>query len=136
MKYDDLELAFMFLNSGTQYENAAYVSRSTGQTFWRSEAADVDDLPDDVEANSDYVEIPHKNDLDLGQQLVWRFVRREIPGDEEKVRGLFSRRGAYGRYKSFLEEMGLLEKWHRFEDEMTKEVLLEWCVVNGIQIED
>lgn len=135
MKYDDLERAFMFVNSGPQFDNVVYVSRSTGRTFWCSDAGDVDDLPEDVETSSDYIRVPHKNDLDLGQRLVWQFVMREIPGLEENVRGFFSARGAYGRYKSFLEEVGLLEKWYQFEDEMTKDALLKWCVENEIQTE-
>jgi hypothetical protein len=88
-----------------------------------------------VETNSNYIKVPHKNDLDLGQRLVWQFIRREIPGLEENVRRLFLARGAYGRYKSFLNEVGLLEKWYRFEGETIKDTLLEWCVENGIRME-
>ncbi|MCI2426066.1 hypothetical protein LM597_01385 [Candidatus Acetothermia bacterium] len=86
MKYDDLELTFMLANSEPQFDNVVYISQSTGQIFWRSDAADVDDLPEDVETNSNYIKVPHKNDLDLGQRLVWQFIRREIPGLEENVR--------------------------------------------------
>ena len=61
---------------------------------------------------------------------------REIPGLRKKVQGIFSRRGAYGRYKSFLAELELLDAWHRFEEERTKEVLLEWCESNSIPIDE
>jgi hypothetical protein len=134
MKYSDLESAFDYLNSGDPYDHTVYVSRSTGQTFYRSDMADIDELPEDVEDNDDYVEIPHRYDLNLGKQLVWDFVDREIPGLKGKVQRIFSRRGAYSRYKAFLADLELLDAWHRFEAERTKEVLLEWCETAGIPI--
>ena len=136
MKYADLEFEFNNVSSGDPYDHTVYVSRSTGQTYFRSEMADVDELPDDVEENDDYVEIPHKHDLDLGKKLVWEFVDLQIPGLKNKVQGIFSRRGAYSRYKAFLADLKLLDAWHRFEDERRKEALLSWCKDAGISIEE
>ena len=136
MKFSELELAFHFVSFGDPYENSAYVSRSTGQTFVCSDAAGIDETPEDANSSDDYVEIPHKNDLDLGKNLVWEFVDREIPGLKDKVRGFFAHRGAYARYKSFLADLELLDAWHRFEDDRTKEEILKWCKDNGIQIDD
>jgi len=136
MKYDDLEFAFDYLNSGDPYDHTVYLSRSTGQTYYRSDLADIDELPEDVDENDDYVELPNTYDLDLGKQLVWDFVDRQIPGLKYKVKKIFSRRGAYSRYKSFLAEHDLLDAWHRFEEERTKRVLLEWCESEGISVED
>jgi hypothetical protein len=63
-------------------------------------------------------------------------VDRQIPGLKNKVREIFSRRGAYARYKAFLEDLDLLDAWYRFEGERTREVLLEWCKDKGIPIDD
>ena len=82
------------------------------------------------------MEIPHKYDLDLGKELVWEFVDRQIPGLKNRVQGIFSRRGAYGRYKAFLADLDLLDAWHRFEDERTREALLGWCRDQGISIDE
>ena len=136
MKFSDLEYAFEFINVGDPYEHEVYVSRSTGQTYFRSDMAGVDELPEDVLENDDYVEIPNKYDFDLGKDLVWQFVDRQIPGLKNKVREIFSRRGAYARYKAFLEDLDLLDAWYRFENERTREVLLEWCKDKGIPIDD
>ena len=136
MKYADLEFEFNSVSSGDPYDHTVYVSRSTGQTYFRSDMADVDELPDDVEENDDYVEIPHKHDLDLGKKLVWEFVDLQIPGLKNKVQGIFSRRGAYSRYKAFLADLELLDAWFRFENERTREALLEWCRDEGIPIDD
>jgi hypothetical protein len=97
---------------------------------------DFDELPEDIYENDDYIEIPHKNDLGLGQHLVWHFVEKEIPGLVDKVRSFFSRKGAYSKYKAFLEEIGLLDKWYEFEDARAKEALLQWCKDNGIEIDN
>ena len=136
MKFSDLEYAFEFINVGDSYEHEAFVSRSTGQTYIRTDMAGIDELPEDVLENDDYVEIPNKYDFDLGKDLVWQFVDRQIPGLKTKVRGIFSRRGAYARYKAFLEDLDLLDAWYRFENERTREVLLEWAREKGISIDD
>ena len=135
MTFAELELAFEFVNMGRDFETVAYVSRSTGQTYVCSEASGIDELPDDVSENDDYVEIPNRNDLDLGQQLVWKFVDRRIPERMSEVRQIFSRRGAWSRYKDLLAELGLLDDWHRFDDESTREALLGWCRDVGVAIE-
>lgn len=136
MKFADLEYAFEFINAGDPYEHEAFVSRSTGKTYILSDVAGVDELPEDVLENDDYVEILNKYDLDLGKDLVWQFVDRQIPGLKTKVREIFSRRGAYARYKAFLEDLDLLDAWYRFENERTREVLLEWAREKGISIDD
>ena len=135
MKFQDLEAAFEFVSSAQPFVHSAYVSRSTGETYWRSELADLDEFPDDLDASIDYVEIPHKHDLNLGKQLVWEFVDQEIPGLRDQVHRIFSRRGAYGRFKAFLAELHLLEKWFSFEALRTKEALTRWCNNNDITID-
>jgi len=136
VKFADLEYVFEFINAGDPYEHEAFVSRSTGKTYIRSDVAGIDELPEDVMGNDDYVEIPNKYDLDLGKDLVWQFVDRQIPGLKNKVREIFSRRSAYARYKMFLEDLDLLDAWYRFEGERTREVLLEWAREKGISIDD
>ena len=136
VKYADLEFAFDYVNSGDPYGHTVYVSRSTGQSYFRSDMAGVDEVPHDVLENDDYVEIPNKLDLDLGKKLVWEFVDRQIPGLKNKIQRIFSQRGAYSRYKTFLEDLELLDAWHRFENERTREALLEWCETEGIPIDE
>lgn len=135
MTFAELELAFEFVNMGGRHRTVAYVSRSTGQTFVQSEAAGIDELPEDVLENDDYVKIPHRNDLDLGQELVRKFVDRRTPELRSEVQEIFSGGGAWSRYTDLLAERELLEDWHRFDDESTRESLLEWCRNAGIPID-
>ncbi len=52
------------------------------------------------------------------------------------IHAMFSRQGAYARYKDFLEERGMLEKWYEFESENQEKALRKWCEANLIKIND
>ena len=137
IKLSDIEDAYLFVSSDQPFVNFAYVSKSKGETYIHSEMfGDEDDLPEDIYESDDYIEIPHKIDLNLGQKLVWEFVKKEIPSHENKVRGFFSKKGAYTRYKDFLEQINLLDKWYEFENYETQKALKTWCKENKIEIED
>ena len=135
VKYDDLSMAFEFVNSAPQTENNAYISLDTGAIFWMSENNPAEEgVPDDLETSDRYIAIPHKNDLDLGRNLVLRFVAQEIPEHSDRIQGFFRRKGAYRRFKDLLESQALLEKWYAFEAESTERALRDWCTANEIQI--
>lgn len=135
---DDLRSAFEWVSAGAPSENAAYVSIESGRIYWTSIANDVeeDDLPEDLEDASLYIAVPHKNDLDLGNRLVLRFVAQELPDDSGAVADFFRRRGAYARFKDLLHTRGMLERWYEFEERATEEALVAWCEENGIRCVD
>ena len=135
MNYSSIEDAFLFVSSAAPFEHSAVVNRITGETFIASVHTAESEFPDDVDYNDDYIAIPHKYDLDLGKPLVMEFVRSHCPELTNRLVAIFSRRGAYGRYKELLAEKGLLEAWYAFENARTREALLEWCVENGLVIE-
>lgn len=139
MKYADLETAFFYANTGSDlFNNRAFICKKTGETLFDADEMDTGEprLPESIYDNDDYIQIPDKRDLGLGTRLVWEFVRKAIPALEPKVREIFSKRGAYARYKDFLEYNEILEEWYDFENQRIKEVLLEWCAEHGIQVED
>jgi hypothetical protein len=135
MTYDTIENAFLFVSSAAPGEHCAVVNRITGETFFSSIISDYDELPHDVDVNDDYFGIPHKNDLELGKPLVMDFIRCRCPELFDRVLSIFSRRGAYGRYKDLLVEKNMLEDWYAFENERTREALLKWCELQGLTIE-
>ncbi len=135
MTYSTIEDAFLFVSSAAPCEHCAVVNRITGEAFFASEYTGESDYPDDVDGNDDYIAIPHKNDLDLGKPLVMEFVRTRRPEMTSQVLAIFSRGGAYQRYKQLLAESSLLEEWYAFENDRTKEALLEWCAENGLNLE-
>ncbi|HET6421128.1 MAG TPA: UPF0158 family protein [Geobacteraceae bacterium] len=136
MDYGIIEDAFHFVSSAAYGEHSAVISRTTGETYFASVMSNIDEMPEDVGENDDYVDIPYKNDLGLGKPLVMEFVRLRLPEQLDRVHGIFSRRGAYGRFKDFLAEKNLLEEWYKFEDNRTREALAEWCAQSGLEVEN
>jgi len=98
--------------------NTAILCKDTGRILYHSEMGDLDEIDEDICA-----EIPHKNDLDAGKNLVFEFVETHLPDDHHRVRQIFQKRGAYRRFKDFRERKGLLEMWHDFESKREEQAL-------------
>ena len=136
IKYFDIELAFDFVSSQPRFMNAAFVSKATGELYFVSGIGDSDELPEDIEDPGKYVCLPHKNDLHLGLVLVRAFVWERIPEQIQKVERIFSRKGAYARFKDLLETLGLLEDWYSFERVRSESALKQWCEEQGLDFEE
>ena len=130
----DLQRAFEFVSSGGMGENEAYLDRQSGKIYWHSEFGDNDEeLPDDID-DEKYTAIPDKRELDLGKPLVLDFARGFLPEDYDEVRRIFSRSGAYRRYKDLLVRRGALERWYDFSNKAEEVALREWCAQNGVDL--
>lgn len=134
--FSDIENAFFFVSMDQQFMHMAYLNKETGKIFYTSEMGDSDELPEDIEDEDKYIAIPHKNELDLGKALVIEFSSEYLPEDLDEVYSIFRRKGAYSRYKDFLEHKGMLEDWYEFEKERQTAALKEWCKENEIEIKD
>lgn len=130
VKFEDLALAFEFVSSGAPDEHEAFVSLDTGAIHWN---VDDEEMPDDLDSER-YLAIPHKNDLDLGRELVLRFAEERMPQRYDRIDGIFRSRGAYGRFKDLLEAEGRLDEWYAYEAAATARALREWCQENGIHV--
>jgi 2-hydroxychromene-2-carboxylate isomerase len=137
VKFDDLLLAFEFVNSSHLEENEAFLCKETGEIHWHSSLlGETEELPEDLEEDEKYVRIPGKRELDLGRPLVFDFVREFLPDDYEEVRRIFDRKGAYGRYKDLLVRRRALDRWHAFEEKAKERALHEWCELHEIELDD
>jgi hypothetical protein len=137
-KIDALEWAFE-MQCGSSYgeEVDCYISKKTGEIVHDSEAITGEPCPvQNIGNDPSYCHLPDKFDLDLGQHLVWNFVDEKIPALEPKIREIFSRRGAYRRWKGFLDKHDLLDQWYSFENKATRTALLQWSAENGVPMED
>lgn len=133
--YEEVLSAFEFVGSAAPMEHSAYISLDTGQIYYVSELASMDEeLPDDLDTSDRYLVVPHKTELDAGKNLALRFAAQELPDSYEQVASIFRRKGAYARFKQLLEDRGILENWYKFEAETTEKALREWCAENDIQI--
>jgi hypothetical protein len=134
MTLSEIEDSIMFVSSGMYGENSAMFCKSTGEICWSSDSSDIHDIPEEAYESDDWIDIPHRNDLDLGRDLVFKFITRHLPSDQDRVYRIFQRKGAYGRYKDFLEEKGKLQKWYDYENDQTLKAIKEWCQDNDIKI--
>jgi hypothetical protein len=72
--------------------------------------------------------------LGSGKPLVLDFAREFLPDDYDEVRHIFSRRGAFRRYKDLLVRRAVLERWYDFSNKSEEAALREWCAQNGIEL--
>ena len=62
----------MFVSSSGYGENTATYDRNTGKIYFCSDMIGIDEFEENCESDYDeniHIEVPHKNDLDLGQNL-------------------------------------------------------------------
>ena len=128
----ELQGAVEWVSDGVA-DSEAFVCRRTGRIYWISDdgSLESEDLPDDVDDRVKYVSVPDKYELDIGVRLVFDFTTNHFPDQYDKVRSIFRRRGAYGRFKALLAERNLLERWYTFSEEQTLAALEEWCASEG-----
>lgn len=134
VKFSDLEDAFLFVNSDSYGMNTALLNRDSGRLYFRSDGGDLDEIG---AADVDWercIEIPHRNDLDLGQSLVFEFVDECLADEYNQIRQVFRKRAAYRRFKNILGARGLLQTWYDFENLRVEQALRLWCQENEIEL--
>jgi hypothetical protein len=145
VNFSELLDAFEFVSSVGSGENTAYLCKATGKIYWHSDwADDVEELPDEVEdkhkdkdkdkEKERYIPIPDKRELDLGKPLALKFARHYLPDEYDKAWAIFSRAGAYARFKDLLEHRRVIGQWYDFEQKATEEALKTWCEKNDIEV--
>ena len=121
-------------------EHHAYLCRDTGTIYWHSDFSDLeelnDELPEDIEDEEKYVELPDKRELGLGNRLALDFAREVLPAEFDDVRDMFRKRGAYARFKHLLTQRRVLDQWYEFERKATERALREWCQENSIELSE
>ncbi|MGO9232984.1 MAG: hypothetical protein ACLP4V_02410 [Methylocella sp.] len=134
---NDLRDAFEFVCAGGGGEHQAFLCKQSGKLYCHSELCDdLDILPDDIDDSEKFLPIPDKRELDLGKPLALDFARQFLPGDFDDVRQIFSRRGAYAKFKNLLDRRGMLDQWYAFEAEAEESALKMWCELNSIEVSD
>jgi hypothetical protein len=135
MKLDELVVAVQYVGSDRPGMNTALYDPASGEIYIHSEMLGEGTVPEDLDWEA-CIEIPHPNELDLGRNLVFRFVAQRLPEKENFVVQLFKNRGAYAGLKQLLDTMDLLEAWYEFEDAALRNALRKWCQENEIEITD
>lgn len=124
---------FELVNFGLPFSHEGYICKTSGKTYYYSAYGDNDeDLPDDIDSDN-YIAIPSKEDLGLGNRLAFEFTEEHLLSHYDKVRSIFRGKGAYGSFKELLDENGLLEDWFKFEQERNEKALREWCSLQELE---
>ena len=135
--FDDVSYAFMYVSAGAPGENEAHLCLHKGTFHFHTVIGDNEEpLPKDVADASKYLPVPHRYDLDLGQQLVRDFTDEFLPDEQDQVRDIFRHRGAYRRFKDFLYRRDMLDAWHRYQQRREDEAARQWCADNGVELLD
>ncbi|MFQ5982111.1 MAG: UPF0158 family protein [Woeseiaceae bacterium] len=133
----ELELALQWVSSDF-FDNEAYICLRTGKIYWiggdPGAVDEQEEVPEDIDNSDKYLPVPDKRELDLGKQLVFDFARQFLPQSYDDVRDMFRRKGAYRRFKNFLERRELLEEWYRYSEEQEAKALAEWCEAEGLEL--
>ncbi len=138
VSFQEILDAFEFVGIGAEGLHRAILCRGTGKIYSHAEFSDLeefnDELPDDVEDEEKYIDIPDKRELGLGKPLALDFAREFLPDDFDEVRYMFSKRGAYKKFRSLLIRRNALDRWYDFESKATERALREWCEFNSIEV--
>ena len=134
VKFEDISLAYEFVSGGMD-QHHAFLCRQTGKIYFQSELSDdLDELPDDVEDEEKYLQIPGQRELHLGKALVLDFAREVLPNDFDDVARIFRKKGAYASFKALLIRRNALDRWYEYRDKATDRALREWCDENSIEL--
>ncbi len=134
IEFKDIVDAFDFVNFAQMCEHQALLNKETGKIYWYSEFGDnEEELPEDID-NDKYIEIPHKNELDLGRNLVLDFSYEHLPNEVEKIDTFFRSKGAYSKFKTLLENKKLIDEWYEFESSAQEKALRAWCKTSEIKV--
>ena len=129
-----IEEGYEFVSAGPLYEHSALLDLATGNVLLQSESGDLNEFPEIIDEKR-YLPIPTRSELNLGKTLVLAFVDTVIPDGRPQVLDMFSRKGAYPRFKEFLDIHALLDRWYEFESTETERALREWCARMAIPLE-
>jgi len=132
-EYSEVESAVEFMSDELGGANLAIYDRVTDKVLYRSDYSGVDEIPEDID-DERYVEIPNKRDLDLGRDLVFRFIEQAMPEDKDLVYGFFRHPGAYSNFKNLLSHRNQLEQWFDFENRAMREAIEQWCKENRSEL--
>lgn len=132
LKFKELFEAFDLSDERMQVR----VNLLTGQTHLLSDYDQLEDLPDDIDDDKKYFQLPDKKELGLGKPLALLFASEHMPDDLDRVRDYFRSRGAYARFKDLIDIRGKREAWFAFETEAQRRALRAWCEANEIEVMD
>ena len=136
-------------------ESSWFLNKKTGEvilmTDYVMQAAEDDELLDDMEdwerdlvaiageileESGQYIPLPTKFDID-DYSIMEKFC---MSLDNQKISDilcdLISGSGAFRRFKDAIYRYEIEDEWHSYRSDALKEIAIEWCRENNIEIEN
>lgn len=132
MNFDAIDDAFHYVSDAQPGQRVALVHRPSGKVYLTSLKAGYDERPEGADTDPDYVNVPHRRELDPGKPLVMEFIQEHCPRELTRVEAMFARPGAFRNVKEFLRRQYLFEHWLIFEEQRIKDLLRNWCASKGL----
>ena len=130
IKLSDIEWAVEFMSFGYG-DHEAYLDTQSGAIHYVADAVE-EQVPEDLYENSKFLALPSKRDLGFGKKVAIRFVTENLPEHLDKAYEIFSRKGAYARFKELLGSSNKLDAWYSYEEDCLKQAIIEWCNTNNV----
>jgi hypothetical protein len=133
IEYRKIEAGYEFVSAGPLHSHRALLDRATGVVLLQSESSGLDEFPEHIDADR-HLFLPTRGELHLGKTLVVAFVKAHAPEALGEVLDMFGRKGAYQRFKEFLDRHKMVDQWYEFEEKETEKALRTWCGKMGISL--
>lgn len=131
--FSEIRMAFDFVSSREEGDNIAYVAAEEGEIFYYSEPLGLNEIRGIDIHSATCHSLPHRESLNLGQELAFDFVDERFPEEYSRVRDVFTDgETSRERFREMLESAGRLREWEEYESARVAEVLGEWCGARGI----
>ncbi|MCO4782122.1 MAG: hypothetical protein KC646_07315 [Candidatus Cloacimonetes bacterium] len=130
IKYDDLWFGFEYdaeiLGEAPPFYNPL------DQTMCHPEHSSISLT--EINAIEDKIYFPNERHLELGRSLIFQFIEELYPMLVDEVDNIFSKKGAYGRFKDFLVTKSIGDQWHKYKNYYTALSLIEWANDQGLEV--
>lgn len=129
--YHDILEAFEFVSLASRFDIEAVLDLETGKIHIQYDSSydtpeEFGEFPENTHSDR-YLAIPHKDDLISARGMVFDFAEKYCTEDGvAEITAFFNRKGAYSRFKDYLNEHDLWDAWHAFEEAALVEAFEEW----------
>ncbi len=88
-----------------------------------------------LENQDDYLSLPDKYDFNE-YRIIEKFIARVVvPKQSEILSQSIHGKGAFRRFKTALERLGLVDEWYKYRGQKLREFVEFWCKENKIDFE-
>lgn len=88
-----------------------------------------------LENQEDYLPLPEKYDFNE-YRVIEKFISTVVvPKQVEMLSHSIRGKGAFRRFRTVLERLGLVEEWYKFKEQKLREFVEFWCQENTIEFE-